>query len=161
VTLALPSLAACLSSILSDHGMWVQLRRDVKKLEENESAGRALEPEQEKALLQKASRVDIKQGNWSPHYTVTVVGLNTGLRHSEVRNLHWREVDLEKRVLVVGRTKTKAGSGRAVPLIQPALGRRVFLTESRTTTFFRPVRMLKLILHTRCELAHRLEACLP
>ena len=48
------------------------------------------------------------------------MGLNTGLRHSEVRELRWKDVDLDERVLVVGKTKTKAGSGRAVPLTQPA-----------------------------------------
>jgi integrase len=51
---------------------------------------------------------------------VAVLGLNTGLRHSEVRKLTWKNVDLEKRVLVVGESKTAAGSGRPVPLTQPA-----------------------------------------
>jgi integrase len=53
-------------------------------------------------------------------YTVTVLGLNTGLRHSEVRKLRWADIDLEKRVLVLGRTKTEAGSGRPVRLTDPA-----------------------------------------
>ena len=111
---------ACLSSILSDHGMWAQVRRDVKHLEENEEAGRALNHDEEKALLEEASKVGKHQGNWSPIYTVTVVGLNTGLRHSEVRKLKWKNIDLEKHVLVVGESKTEAGSGRPVPLSQPA-----------------------------------------
>ena len=33
---------SCLSSILSDYGVWEQVRRDVRRLEENEEAGRAL-----------------------------------------------------------------------------------------------------------------------
>lgn len=110
----------CLSSILSDYGLWAPLRRDVKRLEENEDAGTALNADQEKKLLQQASRVGLKQGNWSPIYQVTVLGLNTGLRHAEIRKLHWKDVDLEKRVLVVGKTKTEAGKGRAIPLMQPA-----------------------------------------
>lgn len=112
---------ACLSSILSDHGLWAQVRRDVNYLEENEEAGRALSRDEETARLESASHLGKhRQGHWSPIYTVTVLGLNTGLRHSEVRNLRWKNVDLKRRVLVVGESKTEAGSGRAVPLTQPA-----------------------------------------
>lgn len=111
---------ACLSSILGDHGMWAQIRRDVKHLDENKEAGRALSRDEEMALLQAASGVSRHQGHWSPIYTVTVLGLNTGLRHSEVRKLRWKNVDLERRVLVVDESKTEAGSGRPVPLTQPA-----------------------------------------
>lgn len=109
-----------LASILADHGLWNCIRRDAKRLEENESAGRALLPDEESRLLRAVSQVAAKQGHWSPIYAVTVLGLNTGLRHSEVRQLRWANVDLEKRVLVVGPTKTKAGSGRPVPLTEPA-----------------------------------------
>ena len=110
---------ACLSSLLSNYGLWAQLRRDVKRLEENEKAGRALIPEEEKKLLAEASRSAKKQGNWSPLYAVTVLGLNTGLRHSEIRRLRWKDVNLGNRVLCVGKSKTEAGSGRAIPLTQP------------------------------------------
>jgi integrase len=109
-----------LASILADHGMWNSIRRDAKRLDENENAGRALLPDEESRLLRAASQVGVKQGHWSPIYAVTVIGLNTGLRHSEVRNLRWVNIDLEKRVLVVGQTKTEAGSGRPVPLTNPA-----------------------------------------
>jgi integrase len=110
---------ACLSSILSDYGLWAQVRRDVKRLDENEEAGRALNREEKEALLESASLLGKhRQGHWSPVYTVTVLGLNTGLRHSEVRNLRRRNLDLKRPVLVVGASKTEAGSGRAVPLTQ-------------------------------------------
>jgi hypothetical protein len=36
---------ACLSSILADCGVWERVRRDVKRLEEDEEAGRALSRE--------------------------------------------------------------------------------------------------------------------
>lgn len=109
-----------LASILADHNLWNGIRRDAKRLEENESAGRALLPDEESRLLQATSQVGAKQGHWSPIYTVTVLGLNTGLRHSEVRQLRWASVDLERQVLVVGQTKTEAGSGRPIPLTEPA-----------------------------------------
>jgi integrase len=111
---------ACLSSILSDCGVWAQIRRDVKYLDENEEAGRALSQDEERALMQAASAIGRTRSDWSPIYTVTVLGLNTGLRHSEVRKLRWKNLDLARRVLVVGESKTEAGSGRPVPLTQPA-----------------------------------------
>jgi integrase len=111
---------ACLSSILADCGMWEQLRRDVKRLEENEDAGRALSLQQERQLLVCASNIGRHQGNWTPLYTVTVLGLNTGMRHSEIRRLKWKNLNLGDRLLKVGDSKTDAGKGRPVPLTQPA-----------------------------------------
>ena len=111
---------ACLSSILGDYGAWEQVRRNVKRLEENEEAGRALCREEEKRLLECASHVGRHQGNWTPIYTVTVLGLNTGMRHKEIRKLRWKNLDLPNRILKVGESKTEAGKGRPIPLTQPA-----------------------------------------
>jgi hypothetical protein len=36
-----------LASILADHGRWAEIRRDVKRLDENESAAHALLPDEE------------------------------------------------------------------------------------------------------------------
>jgi len=111
---------ACLSSILSDCGVWDKLRRDVRRLRENNEAGRALSSDEEKKLLEQASRAGGKQGCWTPLYTVIVLAINTGMRHKEIRTLRWRNVDLASRVLIVGESKTDAGRGRPIPLIQPA-----------------------------------------
>jgi hypothetical protein len=73
----------CLSSILSDNGIWERVRRDVKKLKENEEAGRALTSDEENQLLRDASIIGRHQGNWTPLYTVTVLGLNTGMRGNQ------------------------------------------------------------------------------
>jgi integrase len=110
----------CLSAILGDCGVWEHVRRDVRRLQENEEAGRALSRDEEKRLLEFASIVGQRQGNWTPLYTVTVLGLNTGMRHKEIRKLKWKNLDLENRVLRVGESKTEAGKGRPVPLTQPA-----------------------------------------
>ena len=96
------------------------MRRDVKRLDENEEAGRALSRDEENRLLTCASIVGRQQGNWTPLYPVTVLGLNTGMRHREIRTLKWKNLDLENRVLKVGESKTEAGKGRPVPLTQPA-----------------------------------------
>jgi|KBSMisStaDraftv2_1062788.scaffolds.fasta_scaffold1203413_1 integrase len=48
------------------------------------------------------------------------LALNTALRKSEIRTLRWSQVDFEKRTVTVGRSKTEAGTGRVIPLNQPA-----------------------------------------
>src|SRR5207302_2840374 len=111
---------ACLSSILAEYGLWDALRRDVKRAPENESAGRALSADEEKWLLAGASNIGRHQGTRTPLYTVTVVALNTGLRHTEIRRLKWKNLDLPNRLLRVGESKTDAGRGRPIPLTQPA-----------------------------------------
>jgi integrase len=113
---------ACLSSILGDCGVWQQVRRDVKRLDENEEAGRALSRDEEKRLLECASVIGRHFGNWTPLYTVTVLGLNTGMRHKEIRTLKWKNLDLASRVLRVGESKTEAGKGRPIPLTQTCVG---------------------------------------
>jgi integrase len=110
----------CLGSILKDCGTWADIERDVSLMEEDDSPGRALEAEQETALLEAASNVGQKQGHWSPVYTVAVLGLNTGMRHSEIRRLKCKQIHAAGRVLTVGESKTEAGAGRAVPLNQRA-----------------------------------------
>jgi integrase len=52
-------------------------------------------------------------------YPVVVVALNTGGRKNEVCRLHWRNVDLNGRL--VRFVETKTGYGRSVPLLGEAL----------------------------------------
>lgn len=111
----------CIGSILSDHGSWVRVRRDVKRLPENEEAGRALEPADERMLLERTSTAGEHQGKWTPLYTVTVLALNTGMRHKEIRTLRWKDINWETGVLRVAESKTKSGVGRPIPLTPPAL----------------------------------------
>jgi integrase len=89
-------------------------------LAENQEAGRALTAGEEKTLLEQASIAGEHQGGWTPLYTVTVLGLNTGMRHKEIRTLRWKHVNLESRILRVGQSKTRSGEGRPIPLTQPA-----------------------------------------
>jgi integrase len=107
---------ACLSSILADYRIWEQVR----SLEENEEAGRALSRDEERRLLECASAVGRRLGNWTPLYAVTVLGLNSGMRHKEIRTLKWKNLNLDNKVLRVGESKTESGRGRPIPLTQPA-----------------------------------------
>src|SRR5437870_7373308 len=38
------------------------------------------------------------------------------MRYSELRLLRWSQVDLERRTVRVGKSKTEAGTGRVIPL---------------------------------------------
>ncbi len=42
--------------------------------------------------------------------------LNGGFRDAEIRTLRWKQVDLLKHIVQIGKAKTKAGSGRRVPM---------------------------------------------
>ncbi len=48
--------------------------------------------------------------------TVGLVALNTGMRYSELRLLRWVQVDLKRRTVRVGKSKTEASTGRTIPL---------------------------------------------
>jgi len=45
-----------------------------------------------------------------------MIALNTGMRYGEIRLLQWRQVDFSGRFVTVGKSKTQAGAGRAIPL---------------------------------------------
>jgi integrase len=51
---------------------------------------------------------------------VVSIALNTALRKNEIRTLRWNQIDFEKRTVTVGKAKTPSGSGRVIPLNQPA-----------------------------------------
>jgi integrase len=57
-----------------------------------------------------------KQGGSPSIYPALVLALNCGMRDSEIKNLRWSQIDWEKRILTVGKSKTEAGAGRTIPL---------------------------------------------
>ena len=87
--------------------LWPKLRH----LEENHDVGRALEPSEEKAILEMAAR------NQSRLIHPYLYALDwTGMRSDEARTLCWGQVNFEAVEIVVGRAKTAAGRGRRIPL---------------------------------------------
>ena len=50
-----------------------------------------------------------------------VLALETGARYNTIRTLQWFNVDFTNRCLKFGKDKTRAGTGRTVPLNQRAL----------------------------------------
>lgn len=102
-----------LRQILKRHKLWANLQGDVKFERESDSIGKALTRDEETALLKAC------ESNRLLH-TVSTLALNTALRKNEIRTLRWSQIDLFKRTLTVGRTKTEGGSGRPIPLNAPA-----------------------------------------
>jgi integrase len=99
-----------LRKVLKANDAWLPFVGKYRKLKERTDVGIALSPEQECALLQATSAID------SACHTATVLCLNTAMRSDEIRRLRWSQIDLEKRTLVVGHSKSEAGIGRAIPL---------------------------------------------
>jgi integrase len=79
-------------------------------LRERHDLAKAISPEQERALLQATSKIN------SACHTAVVLALNTAMRRDEIRVLRWGQIDFDKRTLVVGHSKTDAGTGRIIPL---------------------------------------------
>jgi integrase len=99
----------CLSRAIGH--TWRALWPKVRKLEENQDIGQALEPEQEKAVLVAAAR---NRSHLIYPYLMTLAW--TGMRSDEARLLRWSQVDFEAGQITVGRSKTEAGKGRAIPM---------------------------------------------
>lgn len=105
-------------AIMRKSKLWGAISDDVQMLRERRDVGRAISPEQETALLRAAIQPRYKD---SALYPIVVIGLNTAMRSQEIKSLRWCQVDLVRRSLVVGKSKTDAGSGRVIPLNQSAL----------------------------------------
>jgi integrase len=80
-----------------------------------DDVGKALSIEDEKKLLDACA--ESRSRSLLP---AVLLALNTGLRYSELRLLTWNQVDLERRTVRVGKSKTEAGTGRVVPLNEKA-----------------------------------------
>ena len=100
-----------LRGILKKAKLWREIADEVSFLPENPSPGRAISEEEEHRLL-KACAESRNRGL----YGVVMLALNTGMRAGEIRSLKWGQVDFLGRSLTVGKTKTKAGTGRPIPL---------------------------------------------
>jgi integrase len=100
-----------------------KLKRDKSlKLATGANVGKAFSGDQKEELLKAAIPASTKgeksqKGTRSPNIRPALeLALNAGLRDAEIRNLTWAQVDFEKRILTVGKSKTEAGEGRTIPL---------------------------------------------
>jgi integrase len=102
-----------LRQVLKRHKLWANLQGDVKFEREHNDIGKCLSREEEKNLLAAC-------GSNALLNAVVTLALNTALRKNEIRTLRWSQIDFEKRTVAVGRAKAEGGSGRVIPLNQPA-----------------------------------------
>ena len=94
-----------LRGILRRYRMWEPIAADVDFLKESPSPGRALSHEEETRLLGAASKSRCRS-----LYPVVMLALNTGMRASEIRGLRWDQIDFLAKALLVGKSKTAAGT---------------------------------------------------
>jgi integrase len=113
---------ATLRAILRRDRLWAEIAPDVKMLRERSDTGRALSLVDESKLLDA-----IAQSQSSALYPFFILTLDAGLRPSETRalrrrdlNLVWRDGIIGEGEIIVGRSKTGAGTGRVIPLTRRA-----------------------------------------
>lgn len=98
-------------AILRRHRLWANIQPDIRMLAAPDDIGKALSLADEKKLLDACAAS--RSRSLLP---AVLLALNTGLRYSELRLLRWTQVDLKRRTLRVGKSKTAAGTGRGIPL---------------------------------------------
>ncbi len=98
-------------AILRRNRLWANLQPDVKMLRVREDVGRALTEDEESRLLDECGKSRSRS-----LYAAVALALNTCMRYSEIRLLHWYQLDLRKGVITVGSSKTEAGDGRVIPI---------------------------------------------
>jgi len=93
---------------------WSVLWPGMRKQEERRDVGKALSPEEESRLL---AAVHLTSPNRSRALgTFIRIALLTGMRAGEIAGLTWGQIDFARRVVTVGRAKTRAGTGREIPM---------------------------------------------
>ena len=76
-----------------------------------EDVGHAITADEEAALLSECLNSRSRC-----LYPAVMIALNTGMRYSEIRLLRWRQLDFADHFLTVGKSKTRTGTGRVIPL---------------------------------------------
>jgi integrase len=103
--------------VMIKHRCWHNnIAEDLRMLTEPEDIGRALSADEEHRLLTAA-----KKSVSRSLYPAVVLSIHTGMRNQEVRLLRWRQVDLLREEITVGKSKTAGGEGRVIPLNATAL----------------------------------------
>lgn len=102
---------SCLRLIFNKAISWGYLdespMKDFKFFSEKDNfMERVLSLEEEARLLENCASMAVRD--------FIVFGLNTGMRKSEILSLEWKNVSLEKRAILV--TKTKSGKNREIPI---------------------------------------------
>lgn len=103
-------------SIATESGHWARLVKKIRMLEVNNNIGICLTSTEQAAILEACQMSESRL-----LYPNVVLQLETGARCGTVKNIPWSEVDFEGRGLRWGKDKTKAGTGRTIPISQRAM----------------------------------------
>jgi len=104
-----------LRAVLRFHDMdatWAAIGKKIK-LAKAEKLGRVINAQEERTLLDEC-----RNSRSRSLYVAVVMALQACMRYSEIRQLRWQQVDLIRRVITVGKSKTDAGEGRQIPMSQ-------------------------------------------
>ena len=105
--------------LLGDGGevLRIRLRKEkTLKLKVAQNVARAFTQTEKDQMLALAKDSSSRKSGSPAIFAALTLALNAGMRDAEIRNLTWAQVDLEKRFLTVGRSKSDAGEGRTIPL---------------------------------------------
>jgi integrase len=103
-------------SITTESGHWARLIPKIKMLEVDEDIGIELPVKHQEAILEACSLSDSRV-----LYPMVMLALETGARDGTIKKLIYTKVDFEGRGLRWGKDKTKAGTGRTIPISRRAM----------------------------------------
>lgn len=122
-------VSGALRRLLKMAKRWHLFAEDVKRLPEQSHVGRALTAADLSNLLKLAeSRPEGKT-----LYCAITLAVNTTMRSIELKNLHWRDIDLFDRTITVRPSKTEAGQ-RVIPMNEDAVSAVLCLLRQAQTT---------------------------
>lgn len=100
-----------LRAVLIRCKVWANIRSDVRMLPVVDEVGYALTDAEEDRLIQACEQ---STSRYLPFVVITA--LSTGMRRNEIRFLKWFQVNFNQRVITVGMSKTRHGTGRRIPM---------------------------------------------
>lgn len=109
-------VSGALRRLLKMAKRWHLFAEDIKRLPEESHIGRALTAAELSGLL----RLVDSRPEWGTLRCAVILAVNTTMRSVELKNLHWRDVDLFDRTITIRRSKTEAGQ-RVIPMNEDAL----------------------------------------
>jgi integrase len=90
-----------------------EFRRRRLNLKVENEIGKAYSDSEMERMFEAAK--SIADRSPSIHFALRLA-LNGGMRDAEIKKLRWSQIDFTRNILTVGKAKTKAGTGRLVPL---------------------------------------------
>lgn len=107
-------ISAVLQFACNEYDLRENVARQIRKKPDNNSRVRFLSDEERIKLLAACKRSD-----WSSLYLLVLMAITTGARRSELVNLTWKDIDIERKTAHVKTSKN--GDPRVLPLITDVL----------------------------------------